>query len=68
MFCLTYSGRFTHVSGHPSTTDRAQDRESSPAKDRRSTGVPRNQPWERTVRWAVSVINETSMIERCWWH
>jgi len=24
---LTYSGRFTHASGHPSATDRAQDRE-----------------------------------------
>jgi len=32
------------MSGHPSTTGRAQDRESSPAKDRRSTTVPRNQP------------------------
>jgi len=41
---LTYSGLFTHVSGHPSATGRAQDRESSPVKDRRSTAVPRNQP------------------------
>jgi len=32
----TYSGRFTHVSGHPSAVGRAQDRESSPVKDRRS--------------------------------
>jgi len=24
---LTYSGRFTHVSGHPSATGRSQDRE-----------------------------------------
>jgi len=40
---LTYSGRFTHISGHPSATGRAQFRESSPAKDRRSTAVPRNQ-------------------------
>jgi len=39
---LTYSGRFTHMSGHPSATGRAQDKESSPAKDRRSTAVPRN--------------------------
>ena len=29
---LTYSGRFTHISGHSSATDRAQDRESLPAK------------------------------------
>jgi len=34
---LTYSGRFTHISGHPSAAGRAQDRESSPVKDRRST-------------------------------
>ena len=36
--------RFTHLSGHPSAAGRAQDRESSPVKDRRSTTVPRNQP------------------------
>ena len=36
------SGRFTHISGHPSATGRAQDRESLPAKDRRSTTEPRN--------------------------
>jgi len=41
---LTYSGRFTHVSGHPSAIGRAQDKESSPAKDRRYTVVPRDQP------------------------
>ena len=44
---LTYSGRFTHISGHPSATGRAQDRESSTAKDRRSTTVPRNQVAKR---------------------
>ena len=32
------------LSGHPSATGRAQDRESTPAEDRRSTTVPRNQP------------------------
>ena len=52
---LTYSGRFTHISGHPSTTGRAQDRESSLAKDQRSTTEPRNQP--RTyVRSRVGMI------------
>jgi len=40
---LTYSGWLTHISGHPSATGRAQDSESSPAKDRRSTAVPHNQ-------------------------
>ena len=43
---LTCSGRFrpTHISGHPSAAGRAQDRESSPVRDRRSTTVPRHQP------------------------
>ena len=30
---LTCSGRFTHISGHPTAAGQAQDRESSPAKD-----------------------------------
>ena len=30
---LTYSGRFTHISGHPSAAGRAQVRERSPVKD-----------------------------------
>jgi len=34
---LTYSGWLTHISGHPSAAGRAQDRESSPARDRRYT-------------------------------
>ena len=42
---LTYSGWLTHISGHPSAAGRAQDRESSPARDRRSTTVPRHQPF-----------------------
>ena len=29
---LTYSGQFTHISGHPSAAGRAQDRESLPVK------------------------------------
>jgi len=41
---LTCSGRFTYISGHPSAAGRAQDRESSPAKDRRFTTVPSHQP------------------------
>jgi len=40
---LTYSGWLTHISGHPSVAGRAQDRESSPARDRRSTTEPRHQ-------------------------
>jgi len=41
---LTYSGRFTHISGHPPATGRSKDRESSLARDRRSTSEPRNRP------------------------
>ena len=40
---LTCSRWFTHISGHPSAAGRAQDRESSPVRDRRSTTVPRHQ-------------------------
>ena len=43
MSWLTYSGRFTHISGHPSAVGRAQDSESSPVKDQRSTAEPRDQ-------------------------
>jgi len=41
---LTYSGRLTHISGHPSAAGRVQDREKSLVKNQRSTTVPRNQP------------------------
>jgi len=41
---LTYSGWFTHISGHPSAVGGVQDRESLPVKDQRSTTVPRDQP------------------------
>jgi len=41
---LTYSGWLTHISGHPLATTRAQDSESTSAKDQCSTAVPRNQP------------------------
>ena len=34
---------FTHISGHPSATGRAQDSESTPAKDRCYTAGPHNQ-------------------------
>ena len=33
------------ISGHPSAAGRAQDRGSSPVRDRRSTTVPRHQPF-----------------------
>ena len=37
---LTYRRRFTHISCHPLAAGRAQDSESSPVKDWRSTTVP----------------------------
>jgi len=40
---LTYSGRFTHISGHPSAAGRAQDSESSPVRDQCFAAVPGNQ-------------------------
>ena len=40
---LTYSGWFTHISGHPSATGLAKDSESTPPKDRCYTAGPRNQ-------------------------
>ena len=39
---LTYSGWLTHISGHQSSTSRAQDSESTSAKDQCSTAGPRN--------------------------
>jgi len=47
---LTYSGRFTHISGHPPAGGRAQDSESSPVKDQRSTAEPQNQPSMGQIR------------------
>ena len=58
---LAYSGWFTHISGHPSATSRAQDSERTPAKDRYYTAGPRNQPrpppWGRVCmgRWLCTI-------------
>ena len=51
---LIYSVWFTHIklSGHPSAAGRAQDRESSPARDGRSTTVPRHQLYKMAVKMA----------------
>ena len=55
---LTYSGWLIHISGHPSATGRAQDSESSPAKDRRSTAVADvYDKW-----WSVLCVRLTCMI------
>jgi len=51
---LTCNGRFTPTSGHspPSAAGRAWDRKSQPARDRRSTAVPRNR-LAAAARWQV---------------
>ena len=46
---FTHSGRLTHMSGHPSAVGRAQDSESSPVKDQRSTAEPWNQHFTAAV-------------------
>jgi len=42
---LTYSGRLTHKVIISPASSQAQDRESSPVKDQRSTTVLRRQPF-----------------------
>ena len=50
---LTCSGWFTHISSHPSAAGRAHDRESSPARDRRSTNcaTPPATTWQTAINW-----------------
>ena len=66
---LTCSGWFTHISGHPSAAGRAQDRESSPVRDRRSTTVLRHQPsnWCTLLQLAYSCLdlNVISQVSAC---
>ena len=59
---LTYSGRFTHISGHPSAAGRAQDRETSPVKDQRSTAVP---CVSEEDGWSACVDGKGSCGRRC---
>ena len=40
---------YTHISGHPSATSRAQDSESTSAEDQCSTAGPRNQPMQSLI-------------------
>ena len=60
---LTYSGRFTRISGHPSAAGRAQDSESSPVKERRFTTVPGNQVLHVFSRFGFS-LNGITECER----
>ena len=57
---LTYSGWLTHISGHPSAAGRAQDRESSPARDRRCTNCATPPTWTPgpPLNPALELINE----------
>ena len=59
---LTYSGWLTHISGHLSAAGRAQDRESSPARDRRSTTVPRHQRHVYCTVLEIALL--TDMVKR----
>jgi len=66
----TYSGRFTHISGHPSAVGRAQDSESSPVKDQRSTAEPRNQLWntygQTEIVEIILIVNVNNRRCVCW--
>jgi len=71
---LTYSRRFTHISGQPSAAGRAQDSKSSPVKDWDSTTLPRNHSrrilsyfnkqildWIGVCLWEHARMNETGV-------
>jgi len=49
------------MSGHPSAVGRAQDSESSPVKDQRSTAAP--QVSEATTYRAPNVSNESTKMQ-----
>ena len=53
---LTYSGRLTYISGHPSATGRAQDGERTLARDRRSTAELRRPPQRTGIRELQKLI------------
>jgi len=61
---LTYSGWFTHISGHPSATGRAQDSKSTLAKDRCSTAGPRNQPLDNKARRSTLLLSPLAFNDR----
>jgi len=60
---LTYSGWLTHISGHPSAASRAQDSESTSAKDQCYIAGPRNQPIvDDRVHTELSVRNAICLV------
>ena len=65
---LTYSGRFTHISGHLSATGLVQDRESSPAKGRYSTVVPRNKVIQKCTHCSQCIeMHQMCSLTCLWW-
>ena len=58
---LTYSGWFTHLSGHPSAAGRAQDSKSTPAKDRRS--IPLDHATMGSLHHTYSIYEKWSKID-----
>ena len=67
---LAYSRWLTHISGHPSAAGRAQDRESSPARDRRSTTVPRHQLlWNKQMKFCFPAVRVSCIsVKSCNFH
>ena len=66
-----HSGRFTHISGHPSAAGRAQDRESLPVKDRCSTTVPHDHNHGLSQHLAIDLsqhlaIDHVAMLSVSW--
>ena len=65
---LTYSGRFTHISGHPSAAGRAWDRETSPVKDQCSNQCatqPNSHAVCRPVNLCLTTVIAISSGEVC---
>ena len=64
---LTYSGRLTHISGHPSATGRAQDGERTLARDWRSTAEPRGPTAYEHCNTAAAIGTAMSSQQECFW-
>jgi len=62
---LTYSRWLTHINGHPSATSRAQDSESTSAKDQCSTAGPRNQPTVASLPSGTRAVRDSQVSRFC---
>ena len=58
---LTYSGWLTHISGHPSATSRAQDSDSTSAKDQCYTAGPR----QYRIQFKTAAFMHRVTTQRC---